>query len=98
MGEIADMMLEGILCQYCGEYLGDGDGFPQSCSCCGGDDEDDLVIHRNDMRVIPESAKAPKVWGCTGCKKMFRKKAHAAAHCKDAGHGEPVDTTAKVKP
>ncbi len=33
MGEIADMMLEGILCQDCGEYIGDGDGIPQSCGC-----------------------------------------------------------------
>ncbi|WP_316176511.1 MULTISPECIES: hypothetical protein [unclassified Bradyrhizobium] len=36
MGEVAEMMLEGILCEGCGEYLGDAAGFPQRCSSCGG--------------------------------------------------------------
>lgn len=35
MGEIADMMLDGTLCQYCGEFMGgDGDGFPVVCPGC----------------------------------------------------------------
>lgn len=36
MGEIAEMMLEGILCQYCGVYLNvdEGCGFPMSCEDC----------------------------------------------------------------
>ncbi len=38
MGEYADMMLDGTLCQSCGEYLGDGDGFPVTCSGCSGSD------------------------------------------------------------
>lgn len=33
MGEIADMMIEGDLCEGCGEYLeGEGSGFPRYCS------------------------------------------------------------------
>lgn len=32
MGEIADMMLDGTLCEGCGVYIGEGDGFPQYCS------------------------------------------------------------------
>lgn len=32
MGEIAEAMLEGELCAMCGEYLGDGLGFPGYCS------------------------------------------------------------------
>ena len=31
MSEIADMMLDGDMCP-CGEYIGDGAGFPQYCS------------------------------------------------------------------
>ncbi len=31
-GEIAEMMLEGILCEGCGEYIGEGEGFPGYCS------------------------------------------------------------------
>ena len=34
MGDIADMMLEGILCQGCGCYIGDGDGIPGYCGGC----------------------------------------------------------------
>ena len=31
MGEMADYILNGDDCQYCGEYLGEGDGYPQAC-------------------------------------------------------------------
>lgn len=44
MGEIVDMILEGILCQQCGVYLGpggyeedddfEGHGFPSFCEDC----------------------------------------------------------------
>lgn len=35
MGDIADMMLEGILCAGCGVYMGgDNDGIPRYCSDC----------------------------------------------------------------
>lgn len=34
MGEIADMMLDGDLCEGCGEYLGDGGGYARKCSGC----------------------------------------------------------------
>lgn len=40
MGEYADYMLNVNDCQECGEYLGEGDGFPRSCAACGGDDDD----------------------------------------------------------
>lgn len=36
MGEIAEMMLEGIMCEGCGEYMGAGAGHPQRCAGCGG--------------------------------------------------------------
>ena len=34
MGEIADMMLDGTMCQGCGEWLGEPQGFPGYCSAC----------------------------------------------------------------
>lgn len=38
MGEIADMMLEGLLCEGCGELIGDGSGtppgYPVRCAGC----------------------------------------------------------------
>lgn len=39
MGEYADYILNGDDCQYCGEHLGDGDGFPRSCAACETEDE-----------------------------------------------------------
>jgi len=41
MGDIADMMLEGCMCQSCGEYLGDGDGYPVFCANCGEGEEEE---------------------------------------------------------
>lgn len=33
MGDIADMMLDGTLCEACGVYLdGAGEGYPRYCS------------------------------------------------------------------
>jgi len=39
MGEIAEMMLDGTLCQCCGEYLGDSSvgGIPEYCASCAKD-------------------------------------------------------------
>lgn len=34
MGEYAEMVLEGLVCQYCGEYMGDDPGYPQTCNDC----------------------------------------------------------------
>ena len=34
MGEIAEMMLGGEMCEQCGDWLGDGDGYPRLCSAC----------------------------------------------------------------
>lgn len=45
MGEIADMMLDGTMCQGCGEWLNDGEdgpGYPGYCAGCKPlDDEDE---------------------------------------------------------
>lgn len=34
MGEYAELMLDGTCCSSCGEYLGEGDGFPVQCAGC----------------------------------------------------------------
>ena len=40
MGDIADMMIEGAMCQQCGEIIGDGigDGYPVICEDCTADE------------------------------------------------------------
>lgn len=36
MGDAADMILEGVLCQVCGEMIDDGEGVghPVTCDAC----------------------------------------------------------------
>jgi hypothetical protein len=34
MGDIADAMLDGDLCQCCGVYMEGGNGYPQTCASC----------------------------------------------------------------
>lgn len=34
MGEIAEMMLDGSLCECCGEWMGDSCGYPRTCPDC----------------------------------------------------------------
>lgn len=40
MGDIADDMLRGVLCEGCGEYLGSEVGYPRRCKECQEDLED----------------------------------------------------------
>ena len=34
MGEIAEMMLNGEMCQWCGEFMDNPQGFPSVCAAC----------------------------------------------------------------
>lgn len=34
MGDIAEMIIEGIICERCGNYLGEPVGFPRTCEEC----------------------------------------------------------------
>lgn len=34
MGDIAEMMLTGILCERCGTYVGEETGYPVRCEDC----------------------------------------------------------------
>ena len=34
MGEIADMKIDGTLCEYCGVLIGDAIGYPRHCDDC----------------------------------------------------------------
>lgn len=68
MGDIADMMLEGALCEGCGVYMGNGNGFPQRCGSC-----------RQAARRPPPDARVP----CPTCGKVM-KAAGLSNHHKDA--------------
>lgn len=34
MGDVADMILDGIICECCGVYIGDECGYPRRCRSC----------------------------------------------------------------
>lgn len=83
-GEIADLMLEGCLCQICGEYLGEGDGFPVTCAGCGGDA--DLECEAVPVTVDRSRSKR---FGCPDCGKRFRTEQGVRCHQRDV-HGANV--------
>lgn len=73
MGEIAEMMLDGTMCQGCGEWLCDGEdgaGFPGFCEAC-------------QPKERPRLAKA---YRCSVCRKGFRSNAALDQHKKDKEH------------
>ena len=54
MGEQAELIINGDVCEGCGEEMGNGSGYPRRCSSCGGKDdgsEFDVYKHaRQDRR------------------------------------------------
>ena len=45
MGDVADSIIDGEFCQECGEHIGDGNGYPVSCSGCSGDDSSPNLLN-----------------------------------------------------
>jgi hypothetical protein len=72
MGEIAEMMLDGTLCEGCGTYIDDngGDGIPRYCS--------DECARGRGMQYVPSRERSqshpirsPKPVGCPSCPRRF---------------------------
>lgn len=86
MGEIADMMLDGTLCEGCGGYIeGEAEGYPRYCSAqCRAD--------RTPVKV-PKPQPIAKV-KCPVCKRKVKHNG-LADHMRDA-HGEKA--VPKTKP
>ena len=90
MGDIADAMLDGDLCQCCGVYMEGGAGLPQTCDSC--------------LRVNTEAAQRvvrpmfPKV-ACSICGKKVKavglkdheRDAHGMQHASSAPSREAGD-------
>jgi len=77
MGDIADMMLDGELCEQCGEYLGDAVGYPRCCDSCA----------KHEVRFARESLPVPKV-KCPKCNRKV-KSVGLADHMRDAHKSQP---------
>lgn len=41
MGEMAELVIEGVVCEGCGVFLGEPVGFPQRCAACERPSEED---------------------------------------------------------
>lgn len=95
MGEVAEMMLEGFLCEGCGEVMGDmetgeGQGFPGLCAACQADVGDDVVYslpppNSNPVRVRQQNEAllkipAPSAHRCTQCNRRFATEAGLRDH------------------
>lgn len=88
MGDIADAMLDGTLCEGCGTYMeGESEGFPRYCSdACEADRGAAAPPHRAPRAVL--SGPNPNKTNCPTCKKRV-KRAGLADHMRDA-HFEGV--------
>lgn len=49
MGEVAEMMLDGTLCEQCGTFIGEPVGYPRLCEDCQCDDDYDFGEY---MRIL----------------------------------------------
>lgn len=67
MGEIAEMMLDGTMCQVCGEFMGESVGYPITCTSCQPEHLEALDVISPDMPNI----KNIKCTTYPKCKKMF---------------------------
>ena len=76
MGEIAEAMISGELCELCGVYIGPAVGHPRNCGCD--------FHNRNYERYKSEKIKTKKV-KCELCDRMV-KPAGMHQHLKDR-HG-----------
>ena len=67
MGEIAEMMLDGTMCQVCGEFMGESIGYPVTCVACQPEGEE--VLDAICVNII--QLKTIKCITFPKCKRMF---------------------------
>lgn len=76
MGEIAEMMLDGTMCEGCGEFMnigGEPAGYPVRCAACGEEPDDSE----------PTNYRPPKTVLCRehpSCERRFRTQEAATQH------------------
>jgi hypothetical protein len=60
MSEFVDLMLDGVICQCCGQFPGDAAGFPRSCEGCDKLASSGYAEPSEAALQFPESAIAPE--------------------------------------
>lgn len=89
MGEIADMMLDGTLCEGCGEYLdGESDGIPRYCGGCDSSVPMHYTTPKDRRRSANSTASinARKPFRCPTCPRRFGTAVGMKHHHRDV-HG-----------
>ena len=92
MGEMVDMILDGDMCQECGQFIGGGSGFPQTCVDCLAVDgfvqamEAEMVKSGVSV-VVPAGGPSERKPFLCGCGKRFTTARGMAQHKLDV-HGE----------
>ena len=62
MGEIADAMINGELCEHCGVYLGPGNGYPRVCESCAAEKSVDATTREPSKKVICRDDRRGGKW------------------------------------
>lgn len=84
MGEVAEMMLDGTLCQFCGVYIGEDVGFPVTCPDC--------------KEPMPSRAmRTGGGWECPVCPRNFSTKGAKLQHLRDV-HKSRFDNSGRLIP
>lgn len=81
MGDVADMMIDGLLCEQCGVYMGGAVGHPRNCGC-----DPELARDQRKLRRPLVRPSRPKPYLCE-CGKRSRTEASILTHTK-AKHPE----------
>jgi len=98
MGDIADDIISGFQCQYCGEILGEEVGYPRSCAGC---EEPDMV-----QEILSKNQKKKERVTCSICKRSV-KVVGLDDHMRDVHTGgrepkmmvvDPLSSTGKLVP
>jgi hypothetical protein len=93
MGEVAEMILEGILCEGCGELIDENAaGHPRRCAGCDMSPRTLRSVKRvvgrqrqaeRENRERHEAARSRKPFECSQCQKLFRTEGGVKQHARD---------------
>jgi hypothetical protein len=87
MGEIADMMLDGTMCQGCGEFMcdgADGPGYPGYCAGCRREDSRPPRFRHQPKNLSRQVKHGPHQ--CPNCDRSFGGQIALLQHQQDK-HG-----------
>jgi len=92
MGDIADMMIEGVLCEECGGYIEDEDapGHPRKCEGCSGGGR--IKRHKHNLGKQHKNKRGSRI-ACPQCPGRFFQSWAALEQHRRASHVTPQQTT-----